>query len=68
MIGQAAGSMKTTKELEIGDTVSVDHQRFTVVALYRTGDWLVELEPQFGPTWPLEVGQEDLEEPIWEVA
>jgi hypothetical protein len=68
MIGQAVGSMVSTRDLEEGMWVSVDHERFEVVSTTydKTGTATVLLQPPFGPSWPLEVGSQDVLEPMWE--
>lgn len=71
MIGQAAGVMVSTSDLQgMQDReVSIDHQRYTVleVKFFSSGRAVVFLEPVTGDTWELEVGREDYDEPMWEL-
>lgn len=69
MIGSAQGIMISTDELEIDQTVSVDHQLFQVysVQFLSNGTAKVTLIPQVGDNWVLEVAREDWEEPMWEL-
>jgi hypothetical protein len=68
MIGTNSSTAKSTIELETGDTVVVDHQRFEVLAVtfYSNGTAQVMLISEFGPDWDLGVAKEDYEEPLWE--
>lgn len=68
-IGTVSGNVISTTELNIGQEVTVDHERFSVSDIApQEGHWLVSLEPMFGETWELEVASADLAEPMWELA
>lgn len=70
-IGSVAGIMVSTAELELNTQVSMDHERYTVVGKYRedeNGVGVVDLEPQFGTAWSIQVDLCDWDEPMWELA
>jgi hypothetical protein len=67
--GNVTSALVPTIELNEGDQVILDHERYTVHGWEfkeHTMDLVVGLEPQFGPTWYLEVASHDAQEPIWE--
>jgi hypothetical protein len=68
-IGAVRGNVVSTEDLEKDQVVSVDRERFTVTAIrFHGGFWFVDLEPFIGPTWTLQVSDEDYTEPMWELA
>lgn len=68
MIGTSSTTSQSTLELETGETVVIDHQRFEVLAVvfYRNGTAQVMLGSEFGLDWDLWVAKEDYEEVMWE--
>ena len=68
MIGQAAGSMVSTHDLEANQAVIMDGEQFIVDNVDQTADhYVVTLVPTYGPAWPLEISAADYHEPLWEV-
>jgi len=74
-IGNMQGVTVDTQELRsmVQDgpvSVVVDHERFVVVgvAIRRSGQALVALEPEFGEASDVEVPAEAVDAPIWELA
>jgi hypothetical protein len=67
MIGNAKGSMITTRDLELDQVVSVDHQDFQVVDFEALPEGVaVVLAPAYGSPWRLEIHENDIDEPMWE--
>jgi hypothetical protein len=70
MIGIASGTMVSTEDLEVDTVVVVDHQRFTVQGVTKeehNGVGLVDLVPDHGTAWAIQVDLQDWSEPMWEV-
>lgn len=68
-IGTANSDMVSTADLEVGMQVTIDHEQYTVTGITREDHnevAVVDLEPEYGTAWGLQVDLCDWDEPMWE--
>lgn len=70
-IGTVSGQVVSTADLKVNTRVTVDHEIYTVTAVTRedhNGVAVVDLVPEYGTAWGLQVDLCDWDEPMWELA